>query len=329
MSKAGERSIVYISGGTYMTKIAVYAGHGGSDFGAVSNGLYEKDFALEVMTYVTAELRRRGYEVINNRTSDVDRNLNADIRLANRENVDAVVEIHLNSNEGIPGSGTETYYSVTGKGRELAEAINTNLVALGFRDRGIKTLPNFFGLDYLGIIRYTNAPAVLTELFFINNPSDVSKYNPEKIALAIADAIESLYPPTSLRDDEIAKIQATLNERYGAGLVVDGIYGPRTKRAIIKGLQMELNMQFNARLVVDGIFGPRTKSALVTVKKGARGNITYLIQTALFLLGFDLLPDGVFGSITEGRVREFQASRGLKIDGIAGRNTQSALFSSI
>ena len=37
-----------------MTKIAVYAGHGGSDFGAVSNGLYEKDFNLEVLTYLTS-----------------------------------------------------------------------------------------------------------------------------------------------------------------------------------------------------------------------------------------------------------------------------------
>ncbi len=312
-----------------MTKIAVYAGHGGSDFGAVSDGRYEKDYALEVSTYLTAELRRRGYEVINNRTTDVDRNLNADIRLANSENVDAVIEIHLNSNEGIPGSGTETYYSVTGKGMELAEAINTNLVALGFRDRGIKTLTNFFGNDYLGIIRYTNAPAVLVELFFINNPLDVAKYDPQKIAVAIADAVQSLYPPTSLRDDGIAEIQRTLNLRYGANLLVDGIYGPRTKRAIIGGLQTELNRQFNAGLVVDGIFGSRTKNALVTVRKGARGNITYLIQSALYVLGFDLVPDGIYGNITEQRVREFQAQRGLSVDGIAGRNTQSVLFSSI
>ena len=115
-----------------MAKIAVFAGHGGSDFGAISNGLYEKNLALEIMTETTSELRRRGYEVINNRTSDVDRDLNSDIRLANRENVDAVIEIHLNSNLGTPGSGTETFYSVTGKGKNLAEAINDNLVALGF-----------------------------------------------------------------------------------------------------------------------------------------------------------------------------------------------------
>ena len=218
-------------GGIEMTKIAVFAGHGGSDFGAVSNGLYEKDFTLEVLTYLTAELRRRGYEVINNRTTDVNRSLNSDIRLANSENVDAVIELHVNSNEGIPGSGTETFYSVTGKGMELAEAINDNLVALGYRDRGIKTWPNFFGNDYLGIVRYTNAPAVLVELFFINNPKDVAMYNPEKIANAIADAVQKLYPISTVKNNEIAKIQTTLNERYGANLVVDGIYGKQTKKA--------------------------------------------------------------------------------------------------
>ncbi len=242
-----------------MTKIAVYAGHGGNDFGAVSNGLYEKDFNLEVLTYLTAELRRRGYEVINNRISDVNRNLSNDIRLANSENVDAVIEIHTNSNEGVPGSGTETFYSVTGKGKELAEAINANLVALGFRDRGAKTWPNFFGYDYLGIIRYTNAPAVLVEMFFINNPNDVALYDPQKIANAIADAVQKLYPVINLKDDKIAQIQRTLNERYGANLVVDGVYGRLTKRAILRGLQRELNTQFNRGLVVDGILGPKTK----------------------------------------------------------------------
>ncbi|MBQ7340218.1 MAG: N-acetylmuramoyl-L-alanine amidase [Clostridia bacterium] len=312
-----------------MSKIAVYAGHGGTDFGAISNGLYEKDINLELLLALTSELRRRGYEVINNRTTDVNRNLGADIRRANSQDVDAVVELHVNSNMGIPGSGTETYYSVTGKGKELAEAIQTNLVALGFRDRGIKVLPNIFGGDYLGIIRETEAPAVLVETFFLNNPQDLSLYDPQKIALEIADAIGELYPVTSLKDDQIAKIQTTLNTLYEAGLVVDGIYGPRTKRALIKGLQRELNTQFNAGLLVDGIFGPKTKNALVNVRRGARGNITYLIQSALYILGYDVIPDKIFGVKTERAVRSFQQENGLNVSGEATREMQNKLFSSI
>lgn len=312
-----------------MTKIAVYAGHGGTDFGAIANGLYEKDITLELMTAVTGKLRERGYQVLNNRVTDVNRNLGADIRLANGQDVDAIIELHVNSNNGIPGNGTETYYSVTGKGKELAQAINDNIVALGYRDRGIKTLTNFFGGDYLAIIRETKAPAVLTEVFFLNNPQDVAKYNPSEIANAIADAVQKLYPPTNLGDDGIAKIQRNLNAQYSANLVVDGIYGPRTKQALIRGLQIELNKQFNANLVVDGIFGPRTKEALVTVKKGATGNITYIIQSALFILGFNIIPDRIFGEKTEKAVGEFQLDNSLKVDGIAGKQTQSKLFSLI
>lgn len=312
-----------------MTKIAVFAGHGGSDFGAVYNGLYEKNLTLEMATALTSELRKRGYTVINNRTTDVNRSINNDVRLANSENVDAVIELHLNSNFGTPGTGTETYYSVTGSGRELAEAINRNLVALGFRDRGAKTYPNIFGGDYLGIIRDTRAPAVLVEAFFINNPQDVALYDANKIATAIADAVESVYPVNNTGDDTIAYIQRTLNSLYGANLTVDGIYGKRTKTAIIKGLQTELNKQFNANLAVDGVLGAKTKAALRTVKKGARGNLTFLIQSALYVLGYGTYPDKIFGTATENAVKNFQSDNGLVSDGIAGRATQSALFSKI
>ena len=43
-----------------MSKIAVYAGHGGTDFGAIANGLYEKDINLELVLTLTSELRKRG-----------------------------------------------------------------------------------------------------------------------------------------------------------------------------------------------------------------------------------------------------------------------------
>lgn len=312
-----------------MTKIAVFAGHGGSDYGASYNGLYEKDITLESALALTSELRRRGYDVINNRTTDVDRSVSADARLANAEKVDAVIELHVNSNYGVPGTGTETFYSVTGSGRELAEKISENISALGFVNRGAKTYPNIFGGDYLGIIRLTNAPAVLVEEFFINNPSDVAMYDVREMATAIADAVFSVYPVGITSDDVIANVQRTLNERYDSGLAVDGIYGRKTKAAIIKGLQTELNSQFGAGLNVDGIFGEKTKNALRNVKIGARGNITYLIQTALYILGYDVKPDGIFGNKTQTAVKRFQTLNSLTPDGIAGKRTQSLLFSKI
>lgn len=182
-----------------MSKLAVYAGHGGRDFGATSSdGLREKDFTLAVSNRVTQLLRQAGYDVINNRTTDVDRSITADARRANAEGVDGVIEIHLNSNPGAPQTGTETYYSIKGgRGKELADAINRQIVELGYVDRGIKTRTNSEGKDYFGIIRLTDAPAVLVETAFINNPDDMARFNVDEMARAIVNGIEEVFPPST------------------------------------------------------------------------------------------------------------------------------------
>lgn len=91
--------------------------------------------------------------------------------------------------------------------------------------------------------------------------------------------------------------------------------------AWVARLQSELNNQFHKGLAVDGLKGPKTLSACVTVKKGAKGNITKLIQERLNSVGFSLSTDGIFGSGTEKAVKVFQKNRGLTADGIVGRNT--------
>lgn len=86
-------------------------------------------------------------------------------------------------------------------------------------------------------------------------------------------------------------------------------------------LQSELNEQFDKGLKVDGRKGPKTLSACITVKRGAKGNITKLIQERLNSVGFSLSTDGKFGGGTERAVEVFQKNRGLKQDGIVGTNT--------
>ena len=61
---------------------------------------------------------------------------------------------------------------------------------------------------------------------------------------------------------KIAKIQATLNSRYGFNIAVDDIYGNETKTALVKALQTELNKQFNAGLDVDRYFWTLHKKCL-------------------------------------------------------------------
>ena len=59
-----------------------------------------------------------------------------------------------------------------------------------------------------------------------------------------------------------------------------------------------------------------------------RGSDVEAAQRRLDTWGFSPGPiDGLYGRRTEAAVREFQASRGLKVDGIVGPRTWSALFS--
>ena len=58
------------------------------------------------------------------------------------------------------------------------------------------------------------------------------------------------------------------------------------------------------------------------MKKGARGNITKLLQEKLVSLGYNTNGvDGIFGSGTDNAVRLFQKSNRLTADGIVGKNT--------
>ncbi|MDF1510083.1 peptidoglycan-binding protein [Robertmurraya sp. DFI.2.37] len=121
--------------------------------------------------------------------------------------------------------------------------------------------------------------------------------------------------------------QQWLNEKYKTGLVVDGIYGAKTKTGAIKALQTELNKQYNARLVVDGIWGSKTKAAIRSVRKSARGNIVFIIQGLLYCLGYSPQGfDGVFGDNTMVAIKAFQRDRKLSQDGIVGKNTFEKLL---
>ena len=56
-------------------------------------------------------------------------------------------------------------------------------------------------------------------------------------------------------------------------------------------------------------------------KKGSRGEVVKQIQKAL-----NLLPDGIYGGLTEDRVKEFQREHGLKADGVVGPATLAKLI---
>lgn len=172
-------------------------------------------------------------------------------------------------------------------------------------------LKNKYGISEVEVHKRVNATSC---------PGDNFPFN------QIANATEIITPKPSEETGKIAQIQNALNEKYGLDIDVDNIYGNETKKALVKGLQTELNKQFEGNLVVDGIFGTNTYNACINVRRGAEGNITWLIQSMLICHSFNINADGIFGTATERAVRDFQSRNGLSVDGIVGKNTFNKLF---
>ena len=168
-------------------RIWIDAGHGGVQPGNVALGRLEKDLTLDISLKLAALLRASGHTVGMTRTTDVDVGIDERARLANKWGADLFISIHLN---GGGGYGAEVFCSLAGgKSRELAAALQTELVSLGYRDRGVKTKEGNGGRDYFGVIRETNAPAVIAECGFLDSRDDMARYNADKIADALAKGV--------------------------------------------------------------------------------------------------------------------------------------------
>src|SRR5690625_55482 len=87
------------------------AGHGGSDPGAIGNGLQEKDVTLDIALRTKKELEAAGYTVIMSRMTDKYLSLSERTNHANRVNADIFVSIHINAGGG---TGIETWKMANG-----------------------------------------------------------------------------------------------------------------------------------------------------------------------------------------------------------------------
>lgn len=169
-------------------KVYIGVGHGGSDPGAVANGLKEKNLNLAIALSLQSELARHGVLTKVSRTTDVDESLAAKINECNAYAPDLALDIHNNAGGG---DGAEVFHSVKGgKGATLATNILAEVKKIGQNSRGAKTKSNSNGSDYFGFIRSTNAPAVIVECAFVDNKTDIQIIDTaaEQAAMGVAIA---------------------------------------------------------------------------------------------------------------------------------------------
>jgi len=168
---------------------ALVIGHKKSSPGAANEntGLSEFDFNEDLAMRIESKVRETDIQRVYRRTYDA---LPGDINLLNPH---FVVSLHCNAYDGNT-SGTEVlYYHRSEVGRRIAQVLQRHLLAfLGLRDRGIKgkTTEDRGG----PLLRYTNAPCVIAEPFFIDNDHDLAKAREDLdgLAAAYAEAIDKM-----------------------------------------------------------------------------------------------------------------------------------------
>lgn len=104
-------------------KVALDAGHGDHDYGAVYNGHIEKNIALAVALKVGRILERSsGIDVIYTRKTDQFIDLVERANIANRADASIFVSIHCNANKNPAADGCETYVMGLSKNASNLEA---------------------------------------------------------------------------------------------------------------------------------------------------------------------------------------------------------------
>jgi peptidoglycan hydrolase-like protein with peptidoglycan-binding domain len=128
--------------------------------------------------------------------------------------------------------------------------------------------------------------------------------------------------------DVVRRLQRALRRTPNLDLVVDGIFGAATEKAVTE-------FQQGAGLAVDGIVGPQTWGALPDggpmplLQEGSTGPVVQSLQTVLTNGAADwwgVTPQGIdgdFGPHTRASVEAFQSWGGAAVDGIVGDQTWS------
>lgn len=197
--------------------ICLDPGHGGSDSGANAFGQKESALTLKIANYCKEELAKYDVNVVMTRTTDTRPSENTAqdlidrVMMAKKAGASYIISIHLNSAASTSAHGAEVYFpntsgnaSLSSNGQAMAKAIQSQLVALGLYDRGIKirnymdgstsSNPNSSDRDYYGIIRYAkeqNISGLIIEHCFLNNPDEYNKYlssDAKLQQLGVADA---------------------------------------------------------------------------------------------------------------------------------------------
>lgn len=167
--------------------IALDAGHGGSDSGAVGpSGLQEKELTLRQVKRIEQVLKAAGYKTMLTRNSDIYVGLYDRVRMAYTKRADAFISIHYNScsSQYNPNDKRNiSTYAWNRIGSDLAKPISTELGQISpIRNAGVLH-------GNLAVCRNPAVPSILIELDFITSPEGEELIQTADFQKKAADAI--------------------------------------------------------------------------------------------------------------------------------------------
>lgn len=335
-----------------MAKIFIDPGHGGTDPGAVANGLREKDLTLTISKKIESILK--GVATVKlSRTNDKTLSLAQRTKMANDWGADYFLSVHINAGGG---TGYEDFIyngSVSSKTVSIRNTIHAEIVKQipEVRNRG-KKRANF------AVVRSSKMPAMLTENLFIDTKADADllKNNAflDKVAVGHANGLikafnlkGSVGKPTTSKPKAKApsKSKPTSSGSVGLGLVdwmkskkMDSSFNNRKKLASQHGISNYKGTAAQNNSLLSKLKGGSSGSSSSSsskkyplptgvLRRGSKGNGVKQLQRALNAANFKCgAVDGIYGAKVEDAVRRFQSVYdAYNVDGEYGSRTRSRL----
>lgn len=347
-----------------MAKVGIDIGHGINTFppnkGVMmeGRGYAEHTFNASVGIALKKLLEAQGHTVyMAQKPFTIEVPLLTRTNYYNSLDLDLVISIHANAGAEKAEGLCAFFWKGSKKGEKAADLYAKYIKEYGYTAYSDGTFASQLNhWSNFHMLRETKAPAILTENGFMTNDKEFElifksekfikdvaevhgklvadyfgeKFVSQKVEVEEVEPVETDAKPNNIntsqgRSETIKDIQQALNSRYKTGISPDGYDGPKTRSALIKALQTELNKQYKAGLTVDGLWGTKTRAAIVTIRKGAKGSLTWILQALLFLNGYKTGLDSMFGKATEKALIAFQINSRIAVDGVAGKGTFAKL----
>jgi N-acetylmuramoyl-L-alanine amidase len=164
--------------------VAVDAGHGGSDPGAIGpTGVKEKDVVLAIAQALKRLLNRHHLDVVMIRDADVFVPLEDRAQIASRGGATLFVSIHANASTDPNANGTQTFYANPASQPLAVSVLDEVSRATGMTSRGASQA------SFQVLVDTNQIPSILVETAFITNWREEAVLRNSSVQLAMAQGV--------------------------------------------------------------------------------------------------------------------------------------------